>query len=192
VQAQCPDSSTTIRATDVLMAEHRIIETVLDAAERMLDRATVDPEFFRKTVEFLRDFADACHHAKEEDALFPALESAGVARENGPLGCMVHEHELGRELIAAVSAAIEGAAAGEPHALATLNTCLRRYIVLLRQHILKEDNILFRMADVALGVNGQQVVLELFRQVEVRNGHGGMHAMYVALADELGRRAGVI
>lgn len=51
-------------------------------------------------MEFLMVFVDKCHHGKEEDFLFPALEAAGVARDGGPIGVMLHEHERGRRHIA--------------------------------------------------------------------------------------------
>jgi hemerythrin-like domain-containing protein len=35
-------------------------------------------------MEFLTVFVDKCHHGKEEEFLFPALEAAGIAREGGP------------------------------------------------------------------------------------------------------------
>ena len=51
-------------------------------------------------------FADKCHHGKEEDVLFPELEKAGIARQGGPIGVMLHEHVSGREFIRRMSEAL--------------------------------------------------------------------------------------
>jgi hemerythrin-like domain-containing protein len=58
----------------VLRNEHRVIEKVLDALERRL-HSPIDMTFYQQSLDFLRNFADGCHHAKEEKELFPILES---------------------------------------------------------------------------------------------------------------------
>ena len=88
-----------MQATSVLMDEHRIIERMLGdlelASERLASGAPIRPGFFLDAAEFVKGFADGCHHRKEEGVLFPAMELAGVAREGGPIGVMLAEHEEG-------------------------------------------------------------------------------------------------
>lgn len=90
-------------ATEELMTEHRAIErmlAVLDAAGGRLEAGErVRPDLLREAVDFVRNFADRCHHGKEEDNLFPRLEELGVRREGGPLGVMLFEHDEGRAFI---------------------------------------------------------------------------------------------
>lgn len=181
----CMHASTHSRATDVLKAEHRVIESVLNAAERMLDQENIDRDFFLGTIDFLRNFADGCHHAKEEEEMFPVLESAGIPREGGPIGCMLHEHEQGRALIRAMAGALDAAAAGDPQSRQMLHRAAVQYIQLLRQHIAKEDNVLFFMADKVLDHSQQQHLLARFRNTEQEGGACGTHNRYVALAEEL-------
>jgi len=85
-----------MRPTEILMQEHRVIEQVLDCLERMAQRVEagdeLDLESAKQAIDFFRNFADRCHHGKEEDCLFPLLEQKGFSREQGPTGVMLHEH----------------------------------------------------------------------------------------------------
>ncbi|MEZ4416463.1 MAG: hemerythrin domain-containing protein [Gemmatimonadota bacterium] len=135
-------------STGVLRAEHQrilqvvaVLEPLLEADPGLLDLATIG-----KCVRFFRLFADACHHGKEEGLLFPALEARGMPHDAGPIAVMLHEHRLGRHHVAAMAAAL---GEGEGHAVdaAGLVRAGRDYIELIRGHILKEDHVLFEMAD---------------------------------------------
>jgi hemerythrin-like domain-containing protein len=173
---------------DMLKNEHRVIERVLDALERNLSNP-VDAAFYRQAIDFLRNFADGCHHAKEENELFPVLESAGIPREMGPIGCMLNEHEIGRALIRKIEASIDAAAAGDAQALASLRQAATNYIQLLRNHISKEDNVLFVMADRALGPEEQELLRSAFHRADQANACSSRHEYYVELADKLMRDA---
>lgn len=144
---------TTTHPVDVLMSEHRTIERVLAAVEtRLADSAGgVFPyEFMSEALDFFRNFADGCHHAKEEEMLFPRMEQRGIARECGPIGCMLKEHVQGRNYLATLRANLDAARDGSAEAVASVSNAATSYIVMLRQHIYKEDNILFQMAIRAL------------------------------------------
>ena len=175
--------------TAILMEEHRVIETVLDAMQQVVLDGRIDREFFAKAIDFFRNFADGCHHAKEEDELFPLLESAGLPREGGPIGCMLHEHEEGRALVRLIEANVDAAARGEAAGVAALSGAAQRYIVLLRQHIQKEDNVLFRLTDQMLGREEQELLMGAFERAERTNGNTGKHERYLAMANELRRWA---
>lgn len=136
--------------TGVLREEHRCIVRVLDVLERLLARAQRgdwDFDTLDDCVAFFRLFADACHHGKEEDLLFPALEEQGMPRDAGPIAVMLMEHQRGRAFVAQMAGACAGARGGDIDDRAKLINAGRGYIDLLRQHILKEDNVLFNMAD---------------------------------------------
>jgi hemerythrin-like domain-containing protein len=144
---------TTIHPVDVLMSEHRTIERVLDAVEtRLADSASghFPYEFMTQALDFFRNFADGCHHAKEEELLFPRLEERGIPRENGPIGCILKEHVQGRDYLAVVRANLEAARDGSPEAVTAVYSAATGYIGMLRRHIYKEDNVLFQMAIRAL------------------------------------------
>jgi hemerythrin-like domain-containing protein len=130
-------------AIDTLMAEHRIIEKALEALETAASR-DLGASFYARALDFLQEFADARHHGKEEERLFPALERHGIPREMGPTGVLLEEHVAGR---AHVRRMREQLRAGD---VAALRRESLDYIALLRDHIRKEDEVLFAMARAAL------------------------------------------
>ena len=79
--------------TAVLRDEHRLILQVIDVLESLLNSGAADGEYdfdaLDRCTSFFRLFADACHHGKEEDLLFPELEAKGIPREGGPIGVML-------------------------------------------------------------------------------------------------------
>ena len=137
-----------MEATRILMDEHRVIERVLGALEaagaRMSAGAPVRAEFFLQAADFIAAFADGCHHRKEEGVLFPALEAAGIPRAGGPIGVMLAEHEEARRITRGLRAAAERMRAGDATAATEARRKASEYAALLRQHIMKEDHVLFR------------------------------------------------
>ena len=123
---------------ELILATLSRFEAALTAAER---EGAFDPATFAAYLAFFRDFAGRCHHAKEEQALFPALIAAGLPARGGPIACMLDEHEQGRARLAAMAEAIDSGA------LAALADQGRDYVDLLRDHIAKENGVLFMMAE---------------------------------------------
>ncbi len=185
MSSKCSEHDVNSNPTQVLKDEHRVIERVLDAVERSLGHEAVDKVFFEKALDFIRNFADGCHHAKEEGQLFPVLEESGVPREGGPIGCMLNEHEQGRSLVRLMADNLEAAAGGNRAAVGTVHQAAADYVELLRQHIQKEDTVLFVVADQRLGAEQKKLVMAAFDRAEEAGGDVGKHARYVALADEL-------
>ena len=87
----------------------KIMEKV---ADKLLNKEEVNKDHLNKILEFLRNFADKCHHGKEEDILFPQLlkEPANVALINELLG----EHKTGRDYIRGIAESIESYKPGNP------------------------------------------------------------------------------
>ncbi len=185
----CACTNSHSRPTDVLKAEHRVIERVLDALERFAAQEQIDAGAFRSAIDFLRNFADGCHHAKEENELFPRLEAAGFPRDHGPVGCMLDEHDQGRSLVQCMAQHLDATAAGDDGAREVLRAAADSYIDLLRKHIWKEDNVLFHLADRTLSETDQQALSAGFERTEQAEANLGKHERYLELADELHRRA---
>ena len=183
-----------MRATESLSSDHRLIERVITAMDAAADRLEAGlplrPQFFQDVVRFIREYADGAHHRKEEDALFPALAAQGMPVEGGPIAVMLYEHARGRELTAALHDAAARHAAGEPGALPALLASARGYAGLLRQHIYKEDNILFPMAAQVLPPEAQQSVMERFEAIDRARPEGSSRDDYGTLVERLERDAG--
>jgi hemerythrin-like domain-containing protein len=182
-----------MKATEILMEEHRVIERVLDSIEKGVEKIKngqqIDPQFFIDVTEFVRGFADGCHHHKEEGVLFKSMESHGVPAAGGPIGVMLAEHEQGRQFIRGLRAATEKWAGGDQNAKAQVIQNALGYTALLRMHIQKEDTILFPMADRAIPKTEYDLVEQGFEQVEHEETGEGVHEKYLALADKLAAQA---
>ena len=156
---------------DVLSQEHRIIERRLDELEQQLYSIRAGERFprafFEEALDFFRHFADGCHHAKEENLLFPRMKERGVPVHGGPIGVMLAEHDQGRGYLRAVRENLDDAEEGLPDALHAVLENAGNYIVMLRQHIQKEDNILFRMAHMVLEPDDVAELTREFDAVEV-------------------------
>ena len=178
--------------TDVLSGEHRVIEQVLGCLQTMIDRACsgqkLDVASARDAIAFFRTFADACHHAKEENQLFKALEKRGFSPHFGPVAVMLQEHDQGRTAIKDMVDALDRLDAGQPGAADIFVLAAREYIELLTQHISKEDQILFPMAAGVLSPAEQADVLAAFERAEHDELGPGTHEKFLAIADALGAK----
>jgi hemerythrin-like domain-containing protein len=181
-----------MEATQILMSEHRVIERVIraldTAAERLKLGHPVRPGFFIDATDFIRGFADGCHHRKEEGVLFKALAENGMPVQGGPVAVMLYEHEQGRGLTRLLREAASRLA-GDPSARDAVIENASNYAALLRQHIQKEDHVLFPMSDRVLSPDKQQQVLEGFERLEHEETGEDVHEKYLALADALEREA---
>ncbi len=174
--------------TQVLKDEHALILEALDSIERKLSALDAgeapDRVYFEKAVQFLRTFADQCHHGKEENLLFKTMVDHGFPRQAGPIAVMLHEHETGRSFIRGIA---EGAAAvgTDSGAAKRIVENGRGYIELLRSHINKENNILFPMADNVLTAEDQERLGKEFERFETEETGTGVHEAMLKLLDEL-------
>ncbi len=186
-----PYAAPAARPTSVLVAEHRVIERVLGALDRMAARArdegALDVADAHDVVHFLREFADRCHHGKEEARLFPAMESRGLPHDAGPTAVMRAEHEEGRAYVRAMAASITGPA---PH-VAGFARAGAGFVHLLRDHIAKEDQVLFPMADGMLDDAEQARLLRAFADADESDFGHDVHVRFHAVAERLGTKYGV-
>ena len=139
----------------------------------------------REILEFLKVFVDKCHHAKEEDFLFPAMVKAGVPREGGPVGMMLLEHEAGRGFIRGMAQAAEGLAKGDRGAANRFAANARSYTDLLLQHIDKEDNVLYPIAERRLPPDADGALSAAFERVEEERVGHGRHEEFHRMMDRL-------
>jgi hemerythrin-like domain-containing protein len=163
-------------ATSRLRDEHQLILQVADAMQALLASA---------------EGPDACHHGKEEDLLFPELEAAGLPRNQGPIAVMLYEHQQGRAFAQQMADALAPARQGDEPALAALQKAARGYIDLIRGHILKEDRILFEMADQAVRGSACERLCGGYGAVCARRFEGHSKEELQALAANIRERAGL-
>jgi hemerythrin-like domain-containing protein len=178
-----------MEATEILMDEHRVIERVLTAMEKAIEAInagkSVKPIFFLAAAEFIKGFADGCHHAKEEKVLFEAMVQAGIPKAGGPVGMMLLEHEQGRAFVRAMRAGAEKWQSGDDSGRKEVMTAAKGYVDLLHAHIYKEDNILFPLANDAIPPDTQEQVAKDFERIEREETGEGVHEKYLTLAEKL-------
>ena len=178
-----------MKPTEILKEEHQLVLLMLKVMEAVcarLDRGeTVQTEDLAAIIDFIRTFADGCHHAKEEKLLFVALEKAGMPQNDGPVAVMLREHVLGRNFVKGMDEALGRLKNGDVSSAGSFAENARGYIQLLWNHIDKEDHVLFMMADQRLSPDAQKELLEGFDRVEREETGAGVHEKYHALLHRL-------
>lgn len=162
-------------ASEDLMNEHEGVLFGLTILERMADMVQrgkkVESSDIGEMVNFLRLFADKCHHGKEENLMFPAMEEAGIPNGEGPIGQMLLEHNEGRKYIAEMSASIDFGTLKEDKFIQAAES----YIRLMRAHINKENTVLFPLGDKMLPADEQKKLLYQFEEFEEKVMGKGTH-----------------
>lgn len=137
--------------TNVLVEEHILILRMIALLEKNAPRTAEglysNWQFYLDGIDFIRSYADRFHHAKEEDVLFTALVDNGMPKENSPVAAMLMEHDLGRSFVRSMETAVIEAQGGNRAVYQTIAENALGYAALLREHISKEDNILYPLAE---------------------------------------------
>ena len=139
-------------STASLRRDHDLIAKVTRAMEStvsLLKDGRQVPEFILlPVVDFTKNFTDVCHHTKEEKSFFPALADAGLPTDMGPIPVMLADHRRSREIGQSMEiSARKYLESGDP---ADLICDMELYVEHITEHLWKENNRLFVMADARL------------------------------------------
>lgn len=177
-----------MKATQQLKDEHegvKIMLSILEQVCRQLEaKGSLNKEHFEGILEFLKVFVDKCHHGKEEDLLFPTLITLGVPKE-GPISTALHQHELGRNHIKAMTKSFAMFMTGDKSSSQDIMQNVQGYIALLKDHIEMENNVLFVAADNRLSEQKQDELLEGFEKIERERIGIGKHEEFHVLIKKL-------
>lgn len=178
-------------STEILEEEHRSIQRIAGVmlvwAEHLGRGHALPMQSLNDLVEFMRTYADRCHHGKEETYLFPALERSGVPLTGCPVGALRHEHQTGRALVGQLAEAVAVYSPENPATRQPVEEALRALAGLYPNHIWKEDYLAFPMARKVLSAAEEQKLQEAFAQVEKEVGqdvHQRMEAIALRLEAE--------
>jgi hemerythrin-like domain-containing protein len=172
-------------ATKNLEDDHVHILRLIDVMEYIVEHQGSDIAHIETIVEIIRNFADGLHHAKEENLFFPFLATKGFSSQQGPVAVMLHEHVLGRNFVKSIAVNIELFKKGDRTALGEIHKNMQGYSDLLRNHIGKENNILFRMADNVLSEADHHQLLYRFEEAEKEYTSSPGLNEYILIIDEL-------
>ena len=158
--------------TSALVNEHILILRMVALLERNARRTATGSfsnwQFYLDSVDFIRNYADRFHHAKEENVLFEALASNGMGMENSPITAMMMEHDQGRVHALAMEMAVEEIVAGRMVKPDLLTANALAYAELLREHILKEDGVLYPLAERIMSDTLRESVVDGYAAAEAR------------------------
>lgn len=173
------------KASHQLIHEHNSVLIALDVLEticnQLQENSQADVKDIEDIIDFLKIFVDKCHHSKEEGFLFPALEDAGMQHEYGPIGVMLNEHQQGRQYIRQITDSVENGNIQKDIFIKSATS----YIHLLRNHIAKENNVLFPMSDEMLSDSTQEKLLQDFEHLEENVIGEGKHEEFHQLLAKL-------
>lgn len=177
-----------LMSTVSLKKDHDLIEKVLRAMWATLpllkSGKTIPEPVISQVIDFAKNFTDVCHHGKEENSLFPQLEKKGMPKESGPIAVMLMEHQITRKLALRMEESSKTyVKTGDS---VQLVTDMQEYINHVVQHIWKENNRLFEMAEMALRNDVEKVNDELASvEAEKLKEIGKTRESYEKLAQEL-------
>ena len=155
-----------LNITKMLSDEHKNILKVIDAlvkeCERIEKGKDIDEDFFKKIIDFIRNYADKFHHAKEEDLLFKEICNNEEKMHCNPVQQMLFEHEEGRKFVKSIEEGLK-----EDNKKKIIENSLG-YCYLLKDHIYKEDNILYPMAEEGLDEKKLSLLLKKFKDIDIK------------------------
>ncbi len=172
--------------TQVMVDEHKLILRMIALVEKntaLLEQGKFrNWQFYLDAVDFIRNYADRFHHAKEEDVLFAELIKNGMPEKQSPIEAMHMEHDQGRAHVRAMEEAAQKALEGETGQTAIIAEHARGYAALLRGHIEKEDDILYPLAERILPEDVRSRMLAAYDQAEAKT--QGLEEKYRKLVED--------
>ena len=131
-----------------LMIEHRLIERMIalmaEALGRMKINERLDLVFIDTVIDFIRTYADRCHHGKEEDILFRDLAKKQLSRQHRQImDELVKEHVYARKTVGQMISGKERYLQGDKEALKYILECMQELLDFYPSHIEKEDKNFF-------------------------------------------------
>ena len=179
-----------MKATDVLVAEHKNIKRMLVVVRKLCRQVFFNQEVyyegFYDAIDFIRNYADKFHHGKEEDIYFASMSTElGPAIQQGPIFGMLAEHDLGRLFIKTLEESLEKSKNGDEDAKIDIVSNAICYTDLLYRHIDKEDNAIFTFAESNLNEEAKKSVDEDFEKSKDRLKSDVTEKKYVELLERL-------
>jgi len=172
--------------TQVMVEEHKLILRMIGLVERNTAQMEAgkfrDWQFYLDAIDFIRNFADRFHHAKEEDVLFAALVANGMPAQNSPVAAMLMAHDQGRAFVRAMEEGAQKALDGESGQIPLIAENARGYAALLRDHIDKEDTILYPLAERVLPEEPRTAMVAAYAKAE-SSAPVGLAAHYQAMVE---------
>jgi hemerythrin-like domain-containing protein len=163
-----------------------MIALVEDVLHRIKSTGELDPCQVDVIVDFIRVYADATHHGKEEDILFRDLSERSLSEEDDRLMKeLMEEHLFGRQTTRALAKANELYRNGDGSALDQIEVKLRTLAGFYPQHIEKEDKVFFPASRDYFTEEEERAMLEEFREFDAKMIHQKYRTVVEGMESEL-------
>ena len=174
--------------TENLTNEHKDIIELLNIMNKIAENIKSNNVFYTKDVEdiidYLKHFIELSPNVKEK-ILYPSLELSGIPIENESISIMLYEHALAQNYLNEISSSVENCKIGNDFSGEMLADNLNKYVVLIKNHIHKEEKIIFPIAIKELSEEKQKEIYKQFKEIEEKIVSTGINKYYHKLLKKL-------
>ena len=175
-------------ATENLISEHEDIIELLGIMSKISKNILSNEVFYTSDVEdildFLKHFIEKSHHKKEE-IFYPILSMIEMPNDKEELSVMLYEHALARNFLKDINNCVVNCKIGNSFSEELLAESMMKYVFLIKNHIKKEEKIIFPMANKVLTEEEQTEINKQFERIEESIIHHDLHEHYHRLLDKL-------
>jgi hemerythrin-like domain-containing protein len=158
-----------MKPTEDLKYEHKAITLMLNVLSNISDSLKDKKVFYtrdvEKIVDFLSIYGDKCHRNKEESVFYPALLMTEYSNDKMPVSLIINEHSIGKGYLDEIICCVENCKIGSTFSCERIADCIANYVQLIQNHIKKEENDYFPMANKALSEEAQNEISKQFRLI---------------------------
>ncbi|NLX62445.1 MAG: hemerythrin domain-containing protein [Tissierellia bacterium] len=164
----------------------RMVKVMRKYSYAVLQGADIDYKDFYKIIDFIRNYTDGYHHAKEEDILFKRMgEELPKLADNGAITGMLIEHDMARLYVSNLEKALEEYEKGNDEARLDIIANTICYGDLLTRHVDKENNVIYKFAERMLSDEVKKEIDRKSEEVDNKASKDKIQEKYLKLLDEL-------
>ena len=156
--------------TENLINEHKKINELLDImskiALKIKSKDVFYPNDVEEVVKYLINIIENSHHGKEDDVFYPELISSGIPKETAPLSIINYEHLISVNYLKDISSCVENCKIGNDFSGELLADSLTNYVIAIKNHIQREEEIVFPIANEVFSIEKQNDILQRFEIIE--------------------------
>jgi len=155
-----------MKPTEELMYEHKAIKLMLDIMNKISDSIKENKVFYtndvEKIVNYLSVYVDKCHRSKEE-VFFRALLLSKYPTES--IGMIINEHSMGKAYLNEITSCVVTCKLGSSFSCERISDCMINYVQLIQNHMQREENDFFALANKALSDEAQSEISKQFKLI---------------------------
>jgi len=159
--------------TENLIKEHKEINELLEIMSKIAAKIKSKDVFYPTDVEEIIDYLiiiiDKSHQGKEDEVFYPELMSTGISKETEPLSIINYEHVLAKRYLKEISSCVVNCKIGNDFSGDLLADSLTNYVIVIQNHIKREEEIVFPIANEVFSEEKQHEILQRFEVIDQQN-----------------------